>query len=75
MVVYVVRSNPGEVSPASVEALADGEALREDAERGYDLVLWHRSTASSKSCFPAGGVDNTDRPCLVFPQAMFFTPR
>jgi hypothetical protein len=75
VVVYVVRSNPGEASPASVEALADGEALRQDADRGYDLVLWHRSTASSKSCFPAGGVDNTDRPCLVFPQAMFFTPR
>lgn len=75
VVVYVVRSNPGEASPTSVDALANGEALRQDADRGYDLVLWHRSTASSKSCFPAGDVDNTDRPCLVFPQAMFFTPR
>ena len=75
VVVYVVRSQPGEASPESVEALANGEALRQDVDRGYDLVLWHRSTASSKSCFPAGGVDNTNRPCLVFSQAMFFTPR
>ena len=75
VVVYVVRRNPGEASPASVEALANGESLRQDADHGYDLVLWHRSTASSKSCFPAGGVDNTDRPCLVFPQPLFFTPR
>ncbi len=75
VVVYVVRWNAGEASPASIEALANGETLRQDADRGYDLVLWHRSTASSKSCFPSGGVDNTDRPCLVFPQALFFTPR
>jgi len=75
VVVYVVRWNPDEASPASAEALANGEPLRQDAGHGYDLVLWHRSTASSKNCFPAGGVDNTDRPCRVFPQAMFFTPR
>lgn len=75
VVVYVVRWNPDEASPASVEALANGETLRQDSDHGYDLVLWHRSTASSKQCYPSGGVDNTDRPCLVFPQAMFFTPR
>jgi hypothetical protein len=73
--VYVVRWNPGESSPDSPEALVNGEPLRINAVDGYDLVFWHRSVASSKDCFPAGGVDNTDRPCLVFPQAMFFTPR
>jgi hypothetical protein len=75
VVVYVVRSNPGEASPSSVESLVNGEPLRQDAEHGSDLVFWHRSTASSTQCYPSGGVDNTDRPCLVFPQAMFFTPR
>jgi hypothetical protein len=73
--VYVVRWNPGESSPDSPEALVNGEPLRINAVDGYALVFWHRSVASSKDCFPAGGVDNTDRPCLVFPQAMFFTPR
>jgi hypothetical protein len=73
--VYVVRWNPGEASPDSPEALVNGEPLRINADEGYDLSFWHRSVASSKDCFPAGGVDNTDRPCLVFPQAMFFTPR
>jgi hypothetical protein len=74
VVVYMVRSNPGEASPSSVESLVNGEPLR-DAEHGYPLVFWHRSTASSKDCYPSGGVDNTGRPCLVFPQALFFTPR
>jgi hypothetical protein len=73
--VYVVRWNPGEASPDSPEALVNGEPLRVNANDGYNLVFWHRSVASSKDCYPAGGVDNTDRPCLVFPQAMFFTPR
>jgi hypothetical protein len=73
--VFIVRRRPGEGSPASVESLVDGERLRQDAEHGYDLVLWHRSTASSTQCYRNGGVDNTDRPCRVFPQALFFTPR
>jgi hypothetical protein len=73
--VYVVRWNPGEASPDSPEALVNGEPLRIKADNGYDLAFWHRSVASSKDCFPTGGVDNTERPCLVFPQAMFFTPR
>jgi hypothetical protein len=74
--VYVVRWNASESSPDSPEALVNGEPLRMNANDGYDLVFWHRSVASSKDCFPAGGgVDNTDRPCRVFPQAMFFTPR
>jgi hypothetical protein len=72
--VFIVRRRPGEGSPASVESLVDGEPLRQDAEHGYDLVLWHRSSASSTQCYPGGGVDNTDRPCRVFPQALFFTP-
>ena len=73
--VYVVRWNPGEATPDPPEALANGEPLRVSADDGYDLAFWHRSVASSKDCYPAGGVDNTERPCLVFPQAMFFTPR
>ena len=73
--VFIVRRRPGEGSPASVESLVDGEPLRQDADHGYDLVLWHRSSASSTQCYPRGGVDNTDRPCRVFPQALFFTPR
>jgi hypothetical protein len=73
--VFVIRRRPGDGSPASVEGLVDGEPLRQDAEHGYDLVLWHRSSASSTQCYPSGGVDNTDRPCRVFPQALFFTPR
>ncbi|HEY2938590.1 MAG TPA: hypothetical protein VGJ27_02145, partial [Gaiellaceae bacterium] len=73
--VFIVRRRPGEGSPASVESLVGGEPLRQDAEHGYDLVLWHRSTASSTQCYRNGGVDNTDRPCRVFPQALFFTPR
>jgi hypothetical protein len=72
---FIVRRRSGEASPDSVERLADGESLRQDAQHGYDLVVWHRSTASSTQCYPAGGVDNTDRPCRVFPQALFFTPR
>ncbi len=71
--VYLVRRNPAEGSSDSPEALVNGEPLR--VNDGYDLVFWHRSVASSKDCFPAGGVDNTDRPCRLFPQAMFFTPR
>jgi hypothetical protein len=73
--VFVVRRKPGEASPASVEKLVSGDPLRQSSDRGYDLVLWHRSTASSTECYPSGGVDNTDRPCRVFPQALFFTPR
>ena len=73
--VFIVRRHGGEASPSSVEALADGEPLRQDAEHGYELVLWHRSTASSTECYPSGGVDNTDRPCRVFPTPLFFTPR
>jgi hypothetical protein len=73
--VFVVRSRAGEASPDSVETLENGESLRLDAEHGYQLVLWHRSTASSTQCYPTGGVDNTDRSCRVFPQALFFTPR
>ena len=73
--VYIVRWSPGEASPDAPEALVNGEPLRINADNGYDLSFWHRSVASSKDCFPAGGVDNTERPCLVFPQAMFFTPR
>ena len=71
----VVRWNPGEATPDPPEALANGEPLRVNADDGYDLAFWQRSVASSKDCYPAGGVDNTERPCLVFPQAMFFTPR
>lgn len=73
--VLIARRNPGEASPDSVEGLVNGEPLRRDADHGYELVLWHRSTASSTQCYPAGGVDNADRPCRVFPQALFFTPR
>jgi hypothetical protein len=73
--VFIVRRRPGESSPTSVESLVDGEPLRQDADHGYDLVLWHRSIASSTQCYPSGGVDNTDSPCRVFPQALFFTPR
>jgi hypothetical protein len=73
--VFVVRRKASEASPGSVESLANGEPLRHDTAHGYDLVLWHRSTASSTQCYPAGGVDNTRRPCLVFPTALFFTPR
>jgi len=73
--VYVVRWNPGEATPDPPEALANGEPLRVSADDGYDLAFWQRSVASSKDCYPAGGVDNTERPCLVFPQAMFFMPR
>ena len=73
--VFIVRRHVGEASPDSVEALADGEPLRQDAEHGYELVLWHRSTASSTECYPSGDVDNTDRPCRVFPTPLFFTPR
>jgi hypothetical protein len=73
--VYIVRRHTGEASPDSPEALANGEPLRVSAAEGYDLVLWHRSTASSTQCYPSGGVDNTDRPCRVLPQALFFTPR
>jgi len=72
---FVVRRRSAETSPDSVESLVNGEPLRQDAERGYDLALWHRSTASSTQCYPSGGVDNSDRPCRVFPQALFFTPR
>ena len=72
---FVVRRRTAETSPDSVESLVNGEPLRQDAERGYDLALWHRSTASSTQCYPSGGVDNSDRPCRVFPQALFFTPR
>jgi hypothetical protein len=72
--VFIVRHRPGETSPDSVESLVNGEPLRQDAEHGYDLALWHRSTASSTRCYPSGGVDNTDRPCRVFPTPLFFTP-
>jgi hypothetical protein len=73
--VFIVRRRPGEGSPASVESLVDGEPLHQDPDHGYELILWHRSTASSTQCYPIGRVDNTDRPCRVFPQALFFTPR
>ena len=73
--VYIVRRHPGEASPDSPEALMSGEPLRLSSDVGYSLAFWHRSSASSTQCYPNGGVDNTDRPCRVFPQAMFFTPR
>lgn len=72
---FIVRSHPTEASPKVVESLVDGEPLRQDAAHGYDLVLWHRSSASSTECYPSGGVDNTARPCRVFGTPLFFTPR
>ena len=73
--VFIVRGHVGEASPDSVESLLDGEPLRQDADHGYDLVLWLRSTASSTECYPSGGVDNAARPCRVLSTPLFFTPR
>jgi hypothetical protein len=74
-VTVFINRRSTEASPDSVESLADSESLRQDAEHGYDVLVWHRSTASSTQCYPAGGVDNTARPCRVFPAPLFFTPR
>jgi hypothetical protein len=73
--VFVVRARAGEASPDSVEGLVDGEPLRQDPTHGYELAVWHRSTASSTECYPSGGVDNTARPCRVLSTPLFFTPR
>jgi hypothetical protein len=41
-----------------------------------DLVLWVESIGRSTQCgTPGGNADNTRRPCIVFPQGLFFTPR
>jgi hypothetical protein len=76
---YILRLHPGqEESPNHPSSINNGEPLIE-AGVGKSLVLWVESIASSKQCdlsaLPNAGIDNSNRPCEVFPQAMFFTPR
>ena len=74
---YVVRLRPGpEESPDHPRSIVDGEPLFNSAHLGFDLVLWVQSRASSKECdAPGGTVVNLRRPCVVFPNAVFPSPR
>lgn len=81
---YDLVFHPGEESPNGPASINNGEALGTPSVTfptkpfGKDLVLWVESIAASKDCAPttgAGGLDNTARPCRVFPQGLFFTPR
>jgi hypothetical protein len=80
----VVFRAGAEESPNGPASITNGEALSRVVPGlkfpigTAEQALWVESTAASKDCAPPGafgGLDNTDRPCVVFPQALFFTPR
>jgi hypothetical protein len=66
--------------------IVNGESLRVSLNDPFfrssaaDLVLWVESIADSRQCKPkadgiSGDVNNSSRPCEVFPQGLFLTPR
>jgi hypothetical protein len=68
----------GEESPNHPSTITNGEALTTPFRPGVQQALWVESVARSIDCAPTGAVrelDNSTRACVVFPQAMFFTPR
>src|SRR5262249_44840608 len=81
--VVAFRAGAAEESPdpPSIDApinTLNNENIRRFPE--HDLVLWVESIADSRQCHPkADGtlaeVDNSSRPCRVFPQGLFLSPR
>ncbi len=67
---HIAVFHPSEVSPNDPTGIVNHELLF-----GRHLVAWHESDAFSDQCGSAGGVDNASRPCQVFTNGLFFTPR